>query len=266
MHKKNQGFTLIEISMVLVAIGLLVGAILAGQTLIRNARLLTINSQVESYKEAIALFKDKYKSLPGDMPNATSFWGADAACPTTAPNDIPKTATCDGNGDTFVGDSNGSIFGGAFRWHESYRFWQHLSNATLIDGSYTGAISRASTLGVAPGMNVPNSKVQGNGFTMLHVLPGPATGAYNANYRHVFVYGTPVSAQASTYNPGLTAAEALMLDQKVDDGSPGTGYVLSFTPDLAATKDCADTNIENTAEYKSLVEGTNCSLIFITGF
>src|SRR5260370_12356418 len=89
----QSGFTLLELSMVLVIIGLIIGGITVGANLIRAGQLQSVTKDVERFQQAILDFRDKYQSLPGDMPNAESFWGSDSSCPPHTPLG-PKTATC----------------------------------------------------------------------------------------------------------------------------------------------------------------------------
>ncbi len=70
--KKQQGFTLIEIAIVLVIIGLLLGGILKGQELINSARVRNLASQLDGVKVAYLAFQDRYRVLPGDMDTATA--------------------------------------------------------------------------------------------------------------------------------------------------------------------------------------------------
>ena len=63
---KNKGFTLIELSIVLVIIGLIVGGVLVGQDLIKAAEIRATVSQVEGYNSAVNTFRLKYNGLPGD--------------------------------------------------------------------------------------------------------------------------------------------------------------------------------------------------------
>lgn len=265
MHRKNKGFTLMEMAMVLVSIALLAAAIISAQALIRTSRLVTITADVEIYKDATINFQTKYKYLPGDIPNATTFWGSDVSCPVTPDNDIPKMATCDGNGDAYIGDSNGSAYGNANNWFESFRYWQHLSNSGFIPGNFNGALSSRTEKGVDPGLNIPAGKILGNGYFMLHVIPGLSPGVFNSNYHHVFIYGKPVGPKTSTYGPAILPAEALMLDRKVDDGRPGSGFVLSFTTETEETKDCVTSTTELGSRYNADFDEPACSLIFITG-
>ena len=68
MIKLTRGFTLIELAIVLVVIGLLLGGILKGQELIESARARNLISQMDSIKAAFFTFQDKYRALPGDYP------------------------------------------------------------------------------------------------------------------------------------------------------------------------------------------------------
>ena len=133
----KSAFTLIELSIVLVIIGLLVGGVMAGAHLINAAKLHRIGSTVEQYRTAVLTFKSKYNGLPGDLSNATAFWGTNPeGCPNSWGAAGPYvTGTCNGNGNGIIGPS--------VLWTndvpptaEWARFWHHLSNAGLIPGTY----------------------------------------------------------------------------------------------------------------------------------
>jgi prepilin-type N-terminal cleavage/methylation domain-containing protein len=277
MHaaSKHSGFTLVEVAIVLVIIALIVGGIMAGQSLIHNAQMQSVVTNVARYKEAIKLFKDKYKELPGDLPNATSFWGTDTdnggTCVDGTKSELLKTATCNGDGDGFISGAAGAhvaISGLGDPERESSRAWQHLSNAGFIEFIFSGAGALVEPWWRA-GLNMPLSELRRNGFTISYAAPGTGkapTEAYFAYYRHVLVYGQAGQDYDDTASaPGLTGAEALAIDQKMDDGKPAKGYVLSFTPASSVAPSCASSADAEDATY--LVTSTNltCSLIFITG-
>lgn len=97
----RNGFSLIEIAIVLVIIGILTASVTAGRYLIKQAELKSIMQQVVDYRTSVHNFRGKYYSWPGDMPNATSFWGTGVAgiCPDNL---------CNGNGDDrIIGNSGG---------------------------------------------------------------------------------------------------------------------------------------------------------------
>jgi prepilin-type N-terminal cleavage/methylation domain-containing protein len=114
MRKQQSGFTLIEIAIVLVIIGLLLGGVLKGQELITAARVRNIISNQDGIKAAYFGFLDRYRALPGDYSTATA--------------NIPNcaAATCPN------GDGDGQIEAA----QESIASWSHLSKAGFITGSY----------------------------------------------------------------------------------------------------------------------------------
>lgn len=113
MKTHQSGFTLIEIAIVLVIIGLLLGGVLKGQELITSARVRNMISQQDGIKAAYFGFLDRYRALPGDYAAASSNI----------------------KGVTEVGDGDGQIETGK----ESVLVWDHLSKAGFINGSYTYA-------------------------------------------------------------------------------------------------------------------------------
>src|SRR3569833_319215 len=76
-------FTLVELSIVLVILGLLDGGVHTGQSLIRAAELRSVTTQYQRFLTAVQTFRDKYFALPGDMTNAHSYWGIAIATPAT---------------------------------------------------------------------------------------------------------------------------------------------------------------------------------------
>ena len=70
--RTEAGFTLIELSIVLVIIGLIVGGVLVGQDLIRAAEIRATITQVEKFNTAVNTFRDKYGAIPGDMNNGVA--------------------------------------------------------------------------------------------------------------------------------------------------------------------------------------------------
>ena len=130
----RNAFSLVELSIVLVILGLLTGGILGGQSLIRAAELRALTTEYQRYFAAVSTFRDKYFALAGDMTNATSFWGKDTTSTAQCTSDSGTggtPGTCNGNGDGWIGTD----------LRENYRAWQQLSLAGLIEGNYVGYVN-----------------------------------------------------------------------------------------------------------------------------
>ena len=170
----TRGFSLVELSIVLVILGLLTGGILAGQSLIRAAELRSVTADLARYQTASMTFRDKYLAYPGDMPNATRFWGvragtgSDVTCHQTI---ATTTGTCNGDGN---GRSEG--ISGDVTLGERFLFWQHLAYAGLIEGSYTGASASAASEVRVAGTNMPPAKMS-NGIFGSGFSTGPQSGS-----------------------------------------------------------------------------------------
>lgn len=269
IHKIRCGFTLIELSMVLVIIGLIVGGIVVGSAIIRAAELQSILTDIDHYNAAVYTFKSKYNALPGDMPNAEELWGSDDGCPTTPANDIPKAATCNANNDGILGDHDQAVESGLLTWWEPPRVWQQLSNAGLIQGAFTGAMSAEHGNVQRAGYTFPLMKAQGMGITLSfnarESLPNVLM--YPGTYNHIFAVGSAGRPQYQTLPmllpPALRTSEMLQIDRKVDDGKPAFGIVRSYTPNAMP----CTTNINpNAAVYDTAQQDAACTIIYISGF
>jgi prepilin-type N-terminal cleavage/methylation domain-containing protein len=149
MKRNQSGFTLIEIAIVLVIIGLLLGGVLKGQELINSAKVKNLATDFKNIPVFIYGYQDKYRALPGDDAAAASHVvGATAATTPAAP----------------AGRSNGVIEG---TWNsstatdESYLFWQHVRLAGLAPGSTTAGAAdylptnaTGGTIGIQSGTSV----------------------------------------------------------------------------------------------------------------
>ena len=117
MKKQQSGFTLIEIAIVLVIIGLLLGGVLKGQAMMDNAKIQRTNNDFNGISAAIYSYIDRYAALPGDDPNAFTRWGGSAAIATQGDGII------DGAWDANVATAESSLV------------WEHLRAAGLVSGT-----------------------------------------------------------------------------------------------------------------------------------
>lgn len=285
----RSGFTLLELSVVIVIIALIIGGIVASQNMINNAKLQAAMAEQDMYAKAIREFADKYQAMPGDMNNAATVWGTDVTggtCPAnTARTALSATSTdnrltCNGNGDGMIGNwtngattnivtlnTAGATLAATASEFEWYRAWQHLSNANLIDGMYTGVRAAATTTVGALRVNIPASKVTPAGWTLLHVANSadnnwffiPASG-------HVLLLGAATAAIAD--GAALLPADALNIDTKLDDGMPLSGNIRTNRSVHSASQAlCVNAGTITTTTYTATyTTAAACNLYFFLGF
>jgi prepilin-type N-terminal cleavage/methylation domain-containing protein len=184
-QRQQQGFTLVEIAIVLVIIGLLLGAILKGQELIQNSRVKNAVNDINSIRAAAAGYLDRYKVLPGDDgPVATLQARGSAWAPITVGGNKDGTVTAPVN--AFTAPAG-----------EQLGYWQHLRAAGFLTGN-------PADVGLAA---LPKNAF--SGVTGVFALV-----AQMNNFNSFVVCMSQVPGKAAT-----------AIDNQLDDGNPATGSV-----------------------------------------
>ncbi len=246
MFKRIQGFSLVELSIVLIIIGLLISGMVAGLSLMQQSKLTGVIGEVAKYRLAISDFQARYFFLPGDLPNATSYWSGGV--------------TVDGNGD-------GSIFYNGLLANEGLRAWQHLSLSGILPGKFSG-FATVPPHGADP-TNSPTSAASGGLYALLDT--GTITDAgslWPATLRNVIWLGATTTGNgvgSFPYTPLFTPGEAQSIDGKIDDGIPKSGQVWGCTDwqclDTGQGNDTGKTCI-NAKVYATDFKYAGCHLVF----
>lgn len=258
----RRGFSLVELSIVLVILGLLTGGILAGQSLIRTAELRSITSDLARYQTSYYAFRDKYFALPGDFATATRFWGIRTGSGSTTGSDIAchqtlgvTTGTCNGNGDGQINTITSDLSLG-----ERFATWQHLAMAGLIEGSYTGASAMTTAESRTRGVNVPAGRVNQSLFVLGWMEPA-ITG--NINQFDNFPGGHALHAIGGDTTKGIIMPEEMWnLDSKMDDGKAATGRVRAYKKSSLLMPNCT-TGDAASDDYDLSLKQNNCYVMLL---
>lgn len=272
----TRAFTLIELSIVLVIIGLIVGGVLVGQDLIRAATVRSQIAQIEKIRTAVNTFKGKYGELPGDIGSKLAAqYGFVARAGTLG-----------------RGDENGVVEG--FNYQDGYNygwngsgetlfFWADLSTAKLIQGGFTTVIDANQQPNASnPDLYIPKAIIpeaylfvfsvcQWGGSCYTAGIPGSTYMALSSVVTNMGGVSFP-----GVGTGGITVAQAYAIDKKIDDGLPQSGnatafypnYDYSWTPRLArnaptaSPTTCFDTTTAAYSITQNNGSGVNCGLSF----
>lgn len=232
---KKSGFTLIELSIVLVLIGLLVGGVLVGRDLIRASETSATIAQIQKYNSAVRNFEEKYGQLPGDMNSATATQFGFSA----------RGSYCgegDGNGriDGVWANAAASCSGTSPNGEEGL-FWVDLTtanglNVNMIDGSFSTAVAASfssNISGTKLNAYMPQAKLGRGNYIYVFGLSSSSSAAYPAgNFFGILgITGMNLAAVGFgcyTSTPSIPVRQAYDIDKKIDDGLPQSGNVLAL--------------------------------------
>jgi prepilin-type N-terminal cleavage/methylation domain-containing protein len=232
LKKLQQGFTLIELSIVLVIIGLIVGGVLVGQDLIRAAYVRAQISQIEKFNTAVNTFYGKYQALPGDMnAQVATLYGFSARGPNFGEGDGSGLI----EGSSIFQNTNANC-GGCIGAGEPVAFWSDLTyangmNINLVEGSFTLGE------GDFPGPFLPSPSDSwgcsgcsiGSMFPLAKIGGGNYIYAYSMNSSNYYGLGriSEVIYWQAWGSVGLPVRQAYDIDRKLDDGFPQSGRVIA---------------------------------------
>jgi prepilin-type N-terminal cleavage/methylation domain-containing protein len=268
-HDTSQGFTLIELSLTLVIIGLIVGGVLVGQELIKSATVRKQIAEWEQVSTAVNTFKGKYNCLPGDCLTANTFF--------------PGSSNGDGNGSIATSVAQGDVgnfSNGGNPAMERCHFWYHLSYAKLIAGTFplcawtVGVSSHTPPLLISNQFNYlvtascSTPRCASIAFTGEHYII--SKNMYNSDPAG---YGEMNTGNNSPLNPApYTVEDMRIVDAKIDDGNALTGkfqaylYNSPFPPAYGGSITDLCTDVTTSDGYKNNYTARQCHFQLRTMF
>ncbi len=239
----QRGFSLLELSIVLIMVGLLTAGITAGKQLLSSAELTKQITQITGFQTDYRSFKATYNAVPGDFPKGFAAFGS---------------ATCTNNfvsaqADGCNGDGSGDLSG----TNEGTLMWRHLALSGIMKANFSVYTSGTKVIGT----HVPAGIIRGSGFYA----------AYDNYYgtvtsQDMFIMGATV-ANNDPYASVLTPRQAKNIDQKMDDAYPITGKILSGTSPSGSTGTCSNgsgsENLTGATEYSLSNNNIACRMIIL---
>ncbi len=231
--QRQSGFTLIEIAIVLVIIGLLLGGVLKGQALINTARVRALNNNVDGITSAWFSFSDRYRAFPGDYAQAS----------VNLPN---ITDNGDGNGLVDTDKERGLV-------------WSDLQAAGYITGNYPDNSNSGVPTIASDEYACPTTVCPDNGFGQGMVIN------YGALQRSA---ATTATAKAHELISGRAIPSSVLaeLDRKIDDGTPDAGSMQlgtkGWTTWISTACWVSDPNNSNRKNYNMKSPSDNCAAVF----
>ncbi len=211
MRKSQSGFTLVEIAIVLVIIGLLLGGVLKGQELINSAKVRGLISDLEQIRTATYMYQERFRALPGDDAGVVNHLGAaSGAVLATTPNGTVGNGRIDGDWNSGTASD------------EAYLFWQHVRIANMLSGTTNTAAA-----------DYPPNNVEGGRLGITGVSP---------------IAGWAGSIFVCSGN--LTGRMARQIDIRLDDGVSDTGSVRwMLGNNIASGAAVLNANVQDAAVY-----------------
>lgn len=217
-------------SIVIVIVGLVIGALLVGQDLTKASEVRNMISQMDRFNAAATTFYSKYHAVPGDIiqSKAQQF----ALAPSTTGDRPGSDGAGDGDGFVENGPSNKSGLG-----YETLAFWSDLTQADLLPMGVT--ILTSGTPLAPAGAYASNAALRNaNVIPMFRVRQNIFVHVYSVISRNFYYVGGVSSVAANgllTLNSGLTPIESSAMDEKMDDGNPTKGNVIAVSSIVANT-------------------------------
>lgn len=228
--KSQFGFTLIEVSIVLVIIGFIVGGIVTGQQLIRSAQLVKQVKQITDLQTAFITFQSKYNCTPGDCLNATKYFGT---------SDAGGNAINNGNGNGVVDTFNGTLYDdGNSTWPASTEMWgvfQQLGVANMFN--FIPSNPASVTLGTGVPQLIINPAAgffvgASYNFVTTGFGRNPMMSAYQKGNNVLWMVACNPTSSAVKYWDDFCgvfiASDIQSIDKKIDDGMPLSGNFFGF--------------------------------------
>ncbi len=249
MMLNNRAFSLVELSVTLIIIGLLAVGIVAGSRLLNTTALNKDISNLEKYKTSVVSFISTYRQYPGDFAKAAQFFGNNCL------GDNGGSDICSGDGDGLIESPA-----------EFSKFWLHLKAANIVNPEFT--ISSSSTPtdeDIFPKTNYDNyGRYAAHHYSSFSRKSGSSLDIAVAERNYLVVGGLDIAADVSNMPllGNLLPKDALRYDKKIDDAHPSEGNLIAFIGSNYAPLGVSGSCLTDLATYANYENSKTCVLAY----
>jgi prepilin-type N-terminal cleavage/methylation domain-containing protein len=235
---REKAFTLVELSIVIIIVGLIIGAVSAGASVIQQAKIKNLITNIDKYLSATGLFKEQYGQYPGDFTKASAYW----------------SGATNGNGNDLIGEFQ------HYNTENWQAFYQLMQSGYIEDIKMTGTATAVDN-GTGLGINIPSFEYAENAAIQFY---SDDLYAKYANTNAILFAAFVVGTQTLHNDPLIPVVDMYNIDIKMDDGKAGVGKIIAIG---GSDGSCTAVRPDNGAYNKitsSYLVGTNtyCSAFF----
>lgn len=283
LAKNKNGFSLVEISIVLFVVSILIAVTIKAKTLKYSSEASFIISEQTKLRQAFVSFYETYSALPGNFNSAFYTFNTGANQTTilggSASIDIINNASFDGSGNRMVNNTvykSQNSSAGTKYYTESLQAWKHLGAAGIIDNIYNGVCGNSASC-ITVGINIPKCGLQGTnaGYNIFYPDSTNFNTTHGAIINNTKFFKTNITnvleladftTQSAVFTRGLVGAISpeitSILDAKIDDGKPLSGAVIGLNDNSNACHNGSNAIYSTTATYL-LGSNKTCIIDFI---
>jgi len=273
---KKSAFSLIELSIVLIIIGLLIAGVTGGASLIKSSELRAAISEARGWSTAVNGFYNQFNAFPGDYNVAI---GSSLGATGNSNSQINAYTTANnpsGTASINTACAATAPTAGAGCSYEDNVAWVQLKNAGVVDTNIVSAPALSTTGATSFGVTNPQSKIKSSGWLFDYGSANGSTAGTNQFGQNVVILsGAPTTTAMDLNNSyvnglaaaratgAITPADALSIDTKVDDGKYNTGRIQGINPGAAYGASGGDLNCAGSSTtYNTAKTTKNCAISY----
>lgn len=242
-------YTLFGTFLMLVIVAFLTAGMISSKELDDDAKMKIVLSDAERFESLMQQFQMKYNALPGDFHHASIIW----------PHCRDRSTECNGDGDESISTAAGK------KVTEAAQLWKHLELAKMLEHQFSGDLIGGHYI---PGENIPATPYEGAGYLITSDII-----YHHQTWQNTYFLKLAAISDWRFETPAIPLADVVMLENKADDGLPGSGKLMAYGWSKPGTHNCLKENnsdiligkVAGHYQNPEQAENAKCSVYFGMG-